>query len=129
MSESRAKGADDDRSDADRRALARERYQSVLETVRRQTSPMQPPGVAEHTLVLHLCGYGRYEPEKGRASIRTAREWGDLFAWRDTAGETRYTRTEPDALRRLNIYVHETDGLGDDLQNRVKAAIREVTDR
>jgi hypothetical protein len=114
--------------DARRRA-----YEHVVECVRHQTTPKQPPGVVPRQLYLHLVEHGNLDREPVRRAVQAARENDALVRWRDADGTPRLTRTDdPKTLQRAR------DWLTDDIEEwtdadraalgRLNTALLEVDD-
>lgn len=66
-------------------------YNHLVECVRHQTSPKQPPGVSAGQLWTHLVDHGRLGQGEARKAKRAAVENGDLVQWRDADGTVRLT--------------------------------------
>lgn len=97
------------------------RYERVLSTIEQQTSPVQLPGCRERAIKLCLIAHGPLtDAEKLEKSIRATVENGDCLKWADRDGETRYTLTDNDALRRLLVYEARQENPRSELKDRIK---------
>lgn len=105
-------------SDHDARRRA---YEHVVECVRHQTSPKQPPGVTGGQLWTHLVDHGNLDHEEANKARQAALENDDLVQWRDTDGTTRYTcADDAEALTRARDRL--TAGI-DEWSERDKASL------
>jgi hypothetical protein len=79
----------------------KQRYDQVVNTVARNTSPKQRPGVPAHALWITLVSHGSLSGSDARSAVTAAVDNGDLFRYTDYDDTIRYCPQTEDALLRL----------------------------
>jgi len=111
---------------SDAKADRKRTYRHVVETVKHQTSPQQPPGLTAGGLWTHCVDLSNMDHKAVDKAQRAAIENGDLVQWEDEEGVRRLSPADPETLRRVVRRVADWDEPDNDLIGRLNTRIQEL---